>query len=228
MMFNRQPLELYSIDMLKANTFHPQHLITLHTISGCDSVSSLYGIGKKKALDAMRAIDDYSHLDKFLNINSTPSDIEEAGEWLILKLYGAVRCESLDRLRYIKQARIAGQSSLSKTFNLASLPPTSGAAKYHSHRTYHAVQQCLGHELSPLDWGWSLTDGQLSPVTTDLEVAPEKVLKKASCGCKTDCNKRCKCRKENTPCSVMCSNCRGETCTNPEVYELEEELLTED
>ena len=152
MVFTPDPLELYSIAMVKANTPHPEYLSTIRALSGCDTVSSLYSIGKKKALDMMRdpAVDP---LQKFRDSGSTLEDIQEAGEWALLKLYSAVRCTTLDRLRYIKQAQIVGKAAISKSFELASLPLTSGAAKFHSYRAYHTVQQWMSNELSPLEWG---------------------------------------------------------------------------
>ena len=69
-MFTPDPLELYSIAMVKANTPHPEYLSTIRALSGCDTVSSLYSIGKKKALDMMRdpAVDP---LQKFRYSGST-------------------------------------------------------------------------------------------------------------------------------------------------------------
>ena len=182
-MFTPDPLELYSIAILKPNTPHPEYLSTIHALSGCDTVSSPHRIGKKKALDMMRdpAVDP---LQKFRDSGSTHEDIQEAGEWALLKLYSAVRCTTLDRLRYIKQAQIVGKAAISKSFELASLPLTSGAAKFHSYRAYHTVQQWMSNELSPLEWGWRYIDNQLTPVTTDLEAAPDKLLRQVSCGCK--------------------------------------------
>ncbi|KAG1709760.1 Multiple drug resistance-associated protein-like transporter 1 [Nymphon striatum] len=59
---------------------------------------------------------------------------------------------------------------------LASLPPTSAAAKKHSYRTYHTVQEWMGNTLPPIEWGWRSHDGTLAPVETDRPVAPESLL----------------------------------------------------
>jgi len=58
------------------------------------------------------------------------------------------------------------------------LPPTSAAAKQHSYRTFLTVQQWLGNNFNPTEWGWTLTDDILVPVATDQPVAPERLLKK--------------------------------------------------
>ncbi|KAG1680456.1 Angiotensin-converting enzyme [Nymphon striatum] len=59
---------------------------------------------------------------------------------------------------------------------LASLPPTSAAAKKHSYRNYHTVQEWMGNTLPPIEWGWRSHDGTLAPVETDRPVAPESLL----------------------------------------------------
>ena len=46
-------------------------------------------------------------------------------------------------------------------FDLATLPPTSAAARQNSFRVYHQVQQWRGVALDPIDWGWKLKDGHL-------------------------------------------------------------------
>ena len=60
---------------------------------------------------------------------------------------------------------------------LAALPPTSAAAKEHSFRVYHQVQQWLGVDLPPTQWGSQLRNGNLQPVLTCQAPAPEKLLK---------------------------------------------------
>ena len=47
------------------------------------------------------------------------------------------------------------------------------------------VQQWIGNYLCPTDWGWQYRDESLVPLTTDLPIAPTRVLLIVSCGCKT-------------------------------------------
>ena len=98
------------------------------------------------------------------------------------------------------------------------LPPTSDAAKYHSYRAYYQVQQWLGNELPPTEWGWTRIsqNENLVPVVKDKPAAPQKVLKLISCGCKQGCNRNCKCRKAGLLCTPLCSGCNGTDCTNSE------------
>lgn len=142
--------------------------------------------------------------------------MKRAGETFLLKLYGASNFQSLDKYRHIAYKRAIGHSSLSSSFQLASLPPTSAAAKQHSYRTYHTVQEWMGNTLLPTEWGWRSQDGILAPVETDTPVVPESLLNMVLCGCKPDAcsNMTCSCKKLRLFCTSMCSKCSGETCNN--------------
>ena len=95
--------------------------------------------------------------------------------------------------------------------NLNHLLPTAAAAKFHSYHAYLAVQQWVGNNLCPTDWGW---DEILVPLTTDRPIAPTRVLRIVSCCCKTGCRKTCGCRKAGLYCSPTCSHSNGQTCSN--------------
>ena len=101
----------------------------LHAVIGCDTVSAIYRQGKRKAFDMVHKKRDFDLLDTFTNNRSTHNEVKRAGENFIPKLYGARHCDSLDEYRHIAYKRAIGRSSLSSSFQLASLPPTSAAAK---------------------------------------------------------------------------------------------------
>ena len=105
------------------------HLLFLHAISRCDTVSAMYKQSKRKAFHMIHKKEDYDLLDTFLQSKSTN---EEAGEAFILKLYDASSFKSLDDYRSIAYKKIIGGSSLTSTFQLESLPPTSVVEKQHS------------------------------------------------------------------------------------------------
>lgn len=98
-------------------------------------------------------------------------------------------------------------------FNLASLPPTKAAARQHSFRTYHQVQQWYGAKKNPEVWGWKKNKNGLTPITTLKEPAPKKLLKLISCKCKKGCQSACGCRKAGLKCSIVCIYCNG-SCQN--------------
>ena len=51
------------------------------------------------------------------------------------------------------------------------------------------VQQWVGNNLCPTDWGWQYRNESLVPLTTDRPIAPTRVMRIVSCGCKTGCRK---------------------------------------
>ena len=76
------------------------------------------------------------------------------------------------------------------------------------------VQQWIGNNLCLTELGWQYRDERLVPLTTDLPVAPTRVLRIVSCGCKTGCRKTCGCPRAGLYCSPMCSYCNGHICSN--------------
>lgn len=168
MLCRSNPTTLYNIhEIQRATGDTTKHLMFLHVMTGCDAVSAIYRQGKRKAFNLVYKKQDYDQLDTFTRAESTHEEVKKAGESFILKLYGASKFQSLDEYRHIAYKRATGRSSLSSSFQLESLPPTSGAAKQHSYRTYLTVQQWLGNTLPPTEWGWRSQDGTLEPVKTD-------------------------------------------------------------
>jgi len=99
---------------------------------------------------------------------------------------------------------------------LAALPPTSAAAREHSFRVYHQVQQRSGVELPPTEWGWELINGQLQPVLTRQLPAPEKLLTLISCNCKSGCERFCDCKMSGLFYTTLCGDFYGNGCSNSE------------
>ena len=62
---------------------------------------------------------------------------------------------------------------------------------------------------------WKLKSNQVIPVTADLPVAPESLLKMIRYNCATDCvSARCSRRKHGVDCSPACGQCRGTARSN--------------
>ena len=107
--------------------------LPLHAVTACDKVSTVYRQGKLSIwCTKNRTI---YLLDTFTDSGSTHDEVKRAGETSILKIYGASSFESLDDCRHIAYTRAIGHSSLSVSFQLQSLPPTSAAVKQYSYRT---------------------------------------------------------------------------------------------
>ena len=138
-----------------------------NALSGCATVSAPYMKGNKRAIGLLRSYGGQDSLSTFTEPRSTTEDIANVGVRFLLKLYGAIRSTSLDKLRYILYTRSVSRSSLSSGFKLESLPTTVAAAKFHSYRVCHAVEQWIGNNLCPNDCCWQYRDGSLVPLTTD-------------------------------------------------------------
>ena len=74
------------------------------------------------------------------------------------------------------------------------------------------------HLLQPTDWGWRLDNSRLVPFATEYPPAPANLLNIIRCKCKTNCDsRRCSCRKHGLDCSVACTECRGQSCSNSQM-----------
>lgn len=85
----------------------------------------------------------------FKNEHATADEVANAGEKFILAHYGSKNKENIDLDKYRYQCFV--KSVRKSNFNLA---PTSVAARQHSLRTYHQVQQWYGCSKEVEEWGW--------------------------------------------------------------------------
>ena len=192
-----------------------QILPAVHALTGCDTTSRLFGIGKGVALKKLGTNECKEKLLIFQNPSSSQAAVEAAGEALLACLSGGVPHEGLDLLRL----RLYTSKAISKMYcvQINSLPPTSNSAALHSRRVYYQCQEWIGTngELNPVEWGWRLSDDKFFPEKCSLPPAPEGLLKVIHCNCKKDCDsKRCTCRKYGIECSIGCGECRGISCLN--------------
>ncbi len=150
--------------------------------------------------------------------SATKQTIAAAGERALVSLYNGEDSETLDMLRQSRFFQKVGSSS--KVVGPENIPPTSAAAKYHSFRVYHQVQEWQGRDDMQADeWGWIVKNGTMVGTQTDKPPAPGHLLNVIRCKCKTDCHTtRCSCKKHGLECSAMCGECKGVSCLNsPEV-----------
>lgn len=190
-------------------------LPVIHALTGCDTTSQLFGIGKGSALKKFKSDERLSALVDVFLAQSNKDDIICCGEQILVILYGGLPLEGLDLLRFRKFTTKVMSSSTH--MQVQTLPPTSAAAKYHSLRVYYQVHEWIDSETSlfPTEWGWALTNNMLMPLKTDLKAAPDNLLNMIRCKCKQNCDSRkCTCRKNGLECSSGCAECRGLSCTN--------------
>jgi hypothetical protein len=158
----------------------------IRAISGCDTTSKLYGVGKRAALKKFMDSQTLKELrDVFLKI-SQMEDIIKSGERIITNLYRGVPSESLNVLRYKKFATKVATSK--EVIQIHTLPPTSKAAVYHDLRVYYQDQIWIGGlELDACEFGWFINNDKMMPIKTKNRPAPEKLLSIIRCNCKTNC-----------------------------------------
>ena len=81
---------------------------------------------------------------------------------------------------------------------------------------WKSLGQC---QYDPCSWGWKTKNGVFAPVMTDLDPAPEELLKFVQCKCKVMSKSPCStklrsCLKHGRTCVTACSGCCGTECSN--------------
>ena len=194
----------------------------VHAVTGCDTTSRLFGLGKAVALKKV-ATNEYfrSQGEIFMSNGRTKDDIIKAGEEAISCLYGGVPLEGLQILRWRKFTSKVAQNR-GTPVAVHTLPPTPDAASLHSLRVYLQCQVWTGETaLNPVEFGWFVENGKYLPKKMTLPPAPDSLLQIIRCNCKTSCDtRRCTCRRSGLDCYIVCGECRG-ICSNssPSVQE---------
>ena len=112
-----------------------KHILFLYAMLGCDTTSRLFGIGKGTILKKFKAnVELQKAAEVFNSTLSTSSQIESAGERVLVVMYGGKNNESLNFLHHRKYYEKLASSLAS--VDPKGLPPTSGAGKYHSYRVF--------------------------------------------------------------------------------------------
>ena len=185
----------------------------LHALTGCDTVSSFAGKGKKVALDIVKA--DEGSRASILRIGERVPpmrrDLNEM-EKFVCSLYNDVNCCKVNDTRY---------KLFCKNQNLQSyqLPPTHAALQKHLQRANyqayvwkHALDARILSQ-GPDGQGWRVRREELEIDWTDIAPAPESLMELVCCGCRGMCEtRRCSCVKNELHCTDACS-C-GEECVN--------------
>lgn len=212
------PAKIFKIQDAQANLTEDQRSVlnVVHCLSGCDTSSAVFGKKKASAWNVLKKMksNEIEDLQVFCNDIASHLQIKSAGEHFLLRWYGCPTTSTLDKQRYLMYNKRISKMKLTSTFKLETLPPTSDAAAQHSYRAYHTVQQCLGNDKDPTQWGWKRINNTLFPMMTTKQPAPDVLLNMISCGCTSGCTNSCGCRKTGMKCGPMCNICQGQTCTN--------------
>ena len=186
-----------------------------HSLTGCDTVSSFVGRGKKTAWSVWNAMPQLT--DAILTVSSAPSEMEEdvlrTIERFIILLYDRTsKCTDINKAR---------KKLFAKKTEVKHIPPTRAALEQHAKRAIYQGGHAWGQALlafpvlpSPTSWGWTKTeDGMYEPNWTTLPEAAEACYELVSCKCKKGCVRRCKCKKAALECTALCA-CEGNCSQN--------------
>ena len=193
-------------------------LLFMHAFSGCDTVSSFCGIGKKTVFDVWRSLPSLVTL--FGCLSETPEAITDdcMGE---IERFVVLLYSRTSQLLTVNAARKQLFSYGNR--KLENLPPTRAALYQHVKRASFQAGYIWGQALianpslpSPGDWGWKKdADGKWTPSWTTLSEASKQCRELIKCNCKKRCVGHCKCRKANLKCTMLCY-CSGQ-CTEQDI-----------
>lgn len=182
-----------------------QRLPACHALTGCDTTSSFFKIGKKASFTKLQKhLEELKGLRHFGLTTNLRESLPVARHHALI-LYGQKKnekgdlCTSLDELRYV----LASTSDMPDS----QLPPTENSFRH------HAAVWCHSHHKktvlwSPVGKGWRLTEGLTEPVVYEKAAAPEDVRDLTHLYCKDkQCSqqKKCPCFAAGLSCIEFCA-----------------------
>ena len=185
-------------------------LLLLHAVSGCNTVSSFSGIGKKTAFSVWKSM---RHIvPVFSHLSQAPEEINEEDmkeiERFVILLY-----KSTSSLSDINEAR---KQMFCAARQIENIPPSKDALEEHLKRAVYQAGHVWGQALvpnpelpSPSEWGWQNELGTWKPLWTKLPEASKACRELIKCGCLKRCKGNCKCSKSNLSCTQLCA-CNGQ------------------
>ncbi|KAG1673584.1 Anoctamin-7 [Nymphon striatum] len=136
--------------------------------SGCDATSAIFEQGKTSII---KLVENSKKARNFCDISmssdSTVKEVGDPGIGLLVLMYSGRENDTLSHLRFVNYMRMTATSK--KQLQPEKLPPTKQAAWFHNLRVYHQIchWKSLKDEKDPLEWGWKMEDGKMSPIMTD-------------------------------------------------------------
>ena len=192
-----------------------EDLLPMHAITGCDTVGSLYRIGKVKALNVLQKNQD---IQLHNHLSDSYQELEHKYKTCVhfaCHCYGFGPQDSMNSLCSKCWHKKVG---LAKKIcpPLKSLPPTNDSFRENVKRALYQLAIWLNADqanppsIEAIDWGWCRNQfNNLIPVTSCAEqIAPNSLLEIISCNCKAQrdrCNgARCSCNANRLQCTKFC------------------------
>ena len=181
-------------------------LIGMHSMTGCDSTSTISGRGKRAAFELLKTPRFQNTMSLLGNSFDVSEQLHEECEAFVCALYASFLY--INELRYRLFCTRPGRTS--------QLPPCRDALRYHTMRAgyqaaiWRRALEAKPDILHPSGHGWTLdTAGVLSIHWMDQLPAPQALLELVSCGCTNGCaTRRCTC-KTMACLALMCASAPG-------------------
>lgn len=184
------------------------NLVAMHALSGCDTTSAFYGIGKKTSF---ATLGKHGYLLDSLGIEFDPSEeVYRNTETFVVYCYsnGKGSATTVNTYRYMEFLRSEAKNQ--------NIPPCQSTLRLHIQRAnYQAaiwkrVLEPMAIIPSPIGRGW---DENLQPVFLNEAPAPKKLMELQVCTCKRGCCTSCRCKKNSLSCTPACG-CGPDTCAS--------------
>lgn len=213
----------------------------VHALSGCDTTSFLYGIGKATALKVLNGGKTLKLLGKQ---DAGMEDVVTEATVFMATCYGSKCCQNMSETRHDVWISKMANQKLSVAPKLKSLPPTSEAFMQHVYRAHYQTLVWKSSLVSepeapdPLKYGWTKRNDKLFPVMLpeNKSPVPTEILQMIKCACssmRACSSSRCSCAGVQMSCSMFCACHAGADCNNVNntrstlSHEEEDELLSD-
>lgn len=178
----------------------------LHAFSGCDTVSSFAGRGKRTVWDIWKTYQEVT--PAFVTLGSTPSSVDAQME--VLERFVVLLYDRTSSVEKVNEAR--KQLFSQKGRQMDGLPPSRAALEEHTKRAAYQAGHVWAQMInavpklpSPSEWGWlQRNTGGWEVKWTVLPEASRACRQLLRCGCKKGCRGQCKCVKAALPCTALC------------------------
>ena len=199
----------YHINAICASLGEPQSraLPVFHSFSGCDTISSFNGKGKKSVWQAWQAYDDVTETFVYLAGHSFQLLDADDHHFLKLERLTVILYDKTSPLSSVNEARM--ELFCHKNRAMDKLPPTKDALLQHTRRAvYQAGVWTMSTQThlvvpSPQDFAWTKVSESWVPVWMTIPEVSRSCSELVKCSCKGYCS-NCKCGKANLNCSPLC------------------------
>ena len=190
------------------------YMPAVHALTGCDTVSYLFGIGKATALKVLLG---GQHLIELGQQGADEGKLISEATTFVAACYGSKVEGDMTTHSYQMWKSKMANTKITSAPKLKALPPTHAAFVQHVHRAHHQaiVWQSAAQSdppiLDPVQYGWHAGEygTTLHPITipAGVSAAPLTILHLIKCGCSTSrpCSTgRCGCVAAQMSCSMFC------------------------